>query len=217
MAEELIDSYSETNSNAYATLKGRHPSSSSLFSGQGQSFTCDNVRKITSAKFDLKKTGLPTGMAHAVLYEHSGTYGTSSLPTGEPLATSDDFDVEDLATDPALKTFTFTGEEQYEMQADTKYCICYENPATGNIDASNSVDVGTDTTDASHDGNRMAHANGAWLASATFDTPFYVYGEAAAPPPTVGLPPPMGFNFRMGIRGGLGRPPLGTGGCSIGG
>lgn len=28
---------------------------------------------------------------------------------------------------------------------------------------------------------------------------------------------PMGLNFRMGIRGGLGRPPLGTGGASIGG
>ena len=58
----------------------------------GQSFT-GNGLILNSAEFYLKKKGSPTGNAVVKIYAHSGTYGTSSVPTGSALATSDNFDV----------------------------------------------------------------------------------------------------------------------------
>jgi len=210
----LVDSYSEANRSADASIGALHPSSSGTQSARGNSFTCGTTCKITSAKFYLKKVGSPTGNAHAVLYAHTGTYGTNSKPTGSPLATSEDFDVSTLTASYQLITFTFTGAQQYEMQASTYYCIVYENPTAGTMGGGNSVFFGSDNTSPTHDGNACYFWFSAWQSSSTRDSIFYVYGETA-PPPLVEVP--MGFNFRMGMRGGLGRPPLGTGGCSIGG
>ena len=179
MAEELVDSYSEANQDAEIDLWDHHPSDSEHISAIGQSFTCGSTLKITSVKFYLTKDASPTGLGHAVLYAHSGTYGTSSVPTGAALATSDDFDVSDLAYNLALITFNFTGEEQYEMQADTKYCIVFENPASGTINISSHTSTGVDSSSPTHDGNALNYLDGGWAALSTNDIPFYVYGEAA--------------------------------------
>ena len=176
----LIDSYSESNRNADGTLGDNHPSNSAWASSTGQSFTADETIDIGSAKFYMKKTGSPTGMGHAVLYAHSGTYGTSSEPTGGALATSDDFDVEDLTGDLALHTFTFTGGEQYELQATTKYCIVFENPSSG-ITTSDAPQIGYHSGGPSHDGNYMAYKNNDYVSYSTVDTCFYVYGDEGAP------------------------------------
>lgn len=177
MAEILVDSYSEANQSGGYTLSRTHPTTASLKSAAGQSFTCGSTCKITSAKFYLKKVGLPTGNAHVVLYAHSGTYGTNSVPTGGALATSDDFDVEDLTTNFVLYTFIFTGVEQYEMSADTKYCIVFQNPGVGTISSTNYVYDGNDNTDPTHDGNLCYFADSRWLPYVGRDNCFYVYGE----------------------------------------
>ena len=184
----LIDSYSEANRSLGYSCSDHHPSDSIYNSAVGQSFTCDGAYKITSCKFYMMKLGSPTGMGHAVLYAHSGTYGTSSLPTGEPLATSDDFDVEDLTSNLILHTFAFTGAQQYLMSADTKYCIEFESPATGTIDSNNRPHAGLDHTSPTHDGSGNRFADGLWRIADGRDICFYVYGEAAAPennPPTL--------------------------------
>jgi len=184
MAEELIDSYSEENfSNDYSVIVF-HPSSTGWGSAVGQSFTCGGSYKITSAKFYLKKYGSPTGNMHAVLYAHSGTYGTSSVPTGEPLATSDDFDISLLSTSRVLETFTFTGAQQYEMSSSTKYCIIWENCESGTMDGSNHPYVGHDRSSPTHEGNLIQWLNSDWSFVNTWDCIFYVYGEAVGPPPT---------------------------------
>ena len=55
--------------------------------GQAQSFTVgSNAVYLTRVFANLKKVGVPTGNLVAKVYTHSGTYGTSSVPSG-PIAT----------------------------------------------------------------------------------------------------------------------------------
>lgn len=176
---DLIDSYSEANYDENVNLTDHHPSPDAWSAG-GQSFT-GQAKKLTSVKFYVGKSGSPTGYSRAVLYAHSGTFGTSSVPTGEALATSDDFDVSTLGV-MALVTFTFTGAQQYVMSADTYYCIIYENPAENGstIDGSNYVIFAQDGSSPTHGGNRIVYASGNYYPESSRDSPFYVYGEAVA-------------------------------------
>jgi len=129
----------------------------------------------------MRKVGSPLGNAHAVLYAHTGTYGSSSVPTGSALATSDNLDVSTIGTGLSLIVFTFSGAEQYEMQADAKYCIVFENPASGTIDGNNRVDFGFDNT-GEHGGNYFRWRSGAWdvWGGGAGDGCFYIYGDAVA-------------------------------------
>jgi len=163
MAETLIDSYSETNQSGTGTLYSDEPR-------WGQSFT-GLSKKLSTCKFYLKKTGSPTGNLTAAIYAHTGTYGTSSLPTGTVLGTSDVIDVSTLTTSLALITFTFTGANQYAMGANY-YCI--EANYSGG-DASNRVDPGYDNTSPTHGGNCYRYTGGLEVLN-TIDLCFYVYG-----------------------------------------
>jgi len=142
---------------------------------QAQSFTVGaNGMKLVRVRFRLKKVGSPTGNITAKLYAHTGTYGTSSTPTGAVLATS--------AVIPAtrLRTagydefeFVFDGAQQYTLTASTYYAIAVAY--TG--DASNYVQVdGVDTT--GHGGNRSDYNTTVWTADATDDLWFELYSAA---------------------------------------
>lgn len=174
----IIDSYSEANQDGTLSMQATHPTAGAGYSANGQSFTADFKLVVTSAKFYLKKSGAPTGNAHAVIYAHSGVYGTSSVPTGAALATSDDFDVSTLTTSFALVTFTFSGAEQIELAAGTQYCLAFENPGSGNIDAGDYTIIGVDASSPSHDGNRFYYTASAWGSQNTRDVIFYLYGDA---------------------------------------
>jgi len=170
-----LDSYSETNKDTQYNLNDNHPSNEAgKASSSAQSFNATYGYRLHSVKFYLRKTLNPTGNAVVVLYTHSGVYGTSSVPTGAALATSDPFDVSTLTGAYQLITFTFTGVNQYLMTAGTKYCIAFQNPAAG-IDAANYVEIGVDNTAPAHTGNVANYVNGAWGAMAP-DLCFYVYG-----------------------------------------
>jgi len=183
----LIDSYSEVNQDYLFYLYALHPSSGGFDSAISQSFTCGQTINIYSAKFYLKKKGSPIGNGHAVLYAMTGTYGTNGRPTGSALATSDDFDVSGLTTSLALYTFKFTGDERYEMQADTKYCIVFENPTTGTISFTDCTVVGADASSPSHSGNYGYFRSNVWGGSSGADICFYVYAESppTGPPGTI--------------------------------
>lgn len=177
----VIDSYNESN---YEPIHGTlliyalHPSSTAVSSAYGQSFTMLSIDHIiTSCKFYLKKFGSPTGMGHAVLYAHQGTYGTNSTPTGEALATSNDFDVSTLTTSPQLITFTFNSTQQYQMLASIYYCIDFENPTSGTIDSSNFIVICMCRDTNNHSGNSFSYHNSTFFFGATYyDSIFYVYG-----------------------------------------
>lgn len=163
----LIDSYSESNRTSNLNLNPSYPE-------RGQSFEGKNAY-LDSCIFQLAKiTGTISGNAYACLYEHSGTFGTSSVPTGEPLATSGAVSIAGLGTTPTLKTFTFSGANRYKMKENTYYIIAVKHPDST---ASSYTGVGSDNTSPSHPGNNSRPVSGVWTASTQYDLCFYVYGD----------------------------------------
>jgi len=162
----LIDSYSESNQDASSNIYSAQPN-------VGQSFTASLAGKLSSCKAYLRKSGSPTGNIVAKLYAHTGTYGTSSLPTGDPLATSDNVDVSTLSTSFELVTFTFSGAEQYDLVNGTYYCIQLQYSGG---DADNCAQWGQDGSSPSHSGNLNNGTN----PYPAYDFCFYVYGDVEA-------------------------------------
>lgn len=142
----------------------------SNYSGAGQSFTATASVALTNAYFLLSQIGSPTGNAVAKLYAHSGTFGTSSVPTGTALATSDNLDVSTITGSAALYTFTFS--TPYTLTAGTNYVITIEYGGDGN--AGHFVSVYGYSASV-HGGNESSFISGAWNANASKDLAFYVW------------------------------------------
>ncbi len=169
---DVIDSYSETNNSNDEFIDGV----SGDTSGIGQSFT-GNGQILDSCKWFIKKQGSPTGNATAKIYAHSGVFGTSSVPTGAAIATSDNFDVATLTGTYALATFNFSGANRITLTNATKYVVTFE--FTGG-NGSNSIVIADDSTSPAHAGNSSFFVvAGAWAATAVADMCFYVYGVTA--------------------------------------
>ncbi len=158
------DSYSETNADGTLTLYGVAKVE------VGQTFNPTVTGSLESARFVLSKFGAPTGNATAVLYAHTGTFGTTGTPTGAALATSGTLDVSTLTTSGVLTTLTFTAANRVTLTAGTKYAISIAY--TGG-DATNYLVIGTDSSSPSHAGNSY-YNDGSYTADATKDVPFYV-------------------------------------------
>lgn len=174
VSASTIDSYSESNQNAEQYIQ----SGGNL--GFGQAFTCTNAATLTSCKFYIRKSssGTNTGNMVARLYAHSGTYGTSSV-TGTLLATSDAIDLSTLGTTLALKEFTFSGANQYAMQASTYYIISVEMQTAPSAPAA--LYIGIDTSSPSHSGIACYGTYGNLNATlAATDLCFYVYGTVGS-------------------------------------
>jgi len=176
LALTTIDSYSETN-------KDGHEGIGNTIDLYSQSFAVSVAgQELDSVKFYLAKYGSPTGNIVVRLYAHTGTYGTSSVPTGSILATSDVVDITTLTTFPtfSLITFSFTGAERYALSNSTNYtAVVY---FTGG-DANNNAMVGVDGSSPTHGGNFANYPDGgSWTAVSGEDAPFYVYGDIIATP-----------------------------------
>jgi len=119
-----------------------------------------------------------TGTMKAVLYAHTGVFGTSSVGTGSQLAESSTEDLSTLTGTYASYSFEFTGGNQYTLINGTKYVIGILIDQTG---GAGSTRCTADYTSPTHDGNLSIYS-GTWTAYADGDRPFYVFGEAAATP-----------------------------------
>lgn len=140
--------------------------------GQAQSFANGAVNQyLTRIHLRVKKTGSPTGNLVAKLYAHSGTFGTSSVPTGAALATSDNLDVATLTTSYLEKEIGFS--TQFEMVASTNYVLSFEYSGG---DGSNNVQVEGDST-GTHAGNKSENT-GTWAAQAAEDLWFQCFSSA---------------------------------------
>ncbi len=140
----------------------------------GQSFTGDGgtLSKLT---LNLSKIGVPTGNAVAHVYAHSGTYGTSSIPTGAPIATSDNFNVATLTSLVTSRNIIFSGVNKIVLTNATNYVIAIEY--TGG-DGSNNIQVGYSTSVSPHTGNaNFENTSNVWTAFATSDLYFYLTCE----------------------------------------
>lgn len=169
-----IDSYSESN---YSNAIGLGNS----FYFRGQVFYASANYTLTSASFYMQKNGSPTSNVYARIYAITGTPGSTAVPTGSVLATSDAVDASTISASLALNTFTFSGANQIALSSGTWYCITLYYPV---VDAINELTVCCDDSDVSHSGNFIDDdgAQGtAWRALDSYDLCFYVYGDAALP------------------------------------
>jgi hypothetical protein len=137
--------------------------SSSTIIKRFQSFTSGGG-KLSSAAFKLYKVGTPTGSVVAKIYAHTGTYGTSSKPTGSELAVSDAVDISTITTSTSGQeyTFTFSGANKIDLTAATKYCVSIELVVGYTTDNSNNIRVMGNSDNASHSGNLGYFLSGTW-------------------------------------------------------
>src|SRR5688500_6260723 len=117
----LVDSYSEINQNTSDTTN------SSFRYWEGQSFTGDGST-LNNVQFFQHKVNSPTGNAVVYIYAHSGTFGTSSTPTGSPLAVSDNVDVSTFPSSFGLITYNFSGANKITLVNGTKYIALFYYP-----------------------------------------------------------------------------------------
>jgi len=173
ISQTLIDSYSESNKDYACQMY------SGNYVANGQSFTNTNACTLGSAKFYMTRNGTITGNIYATIYAHTGTYGTSSKPTGSVLATSDAVAISTIPTGSiwGLITFTFSGANQISLTSNTYYVLVV---AFSGGDVNNEIFVGADNSSPTHSGNRCALYGATWYTY-TLDCCFYVYTTAGAP------------------------------------
>ena len=164
----LIDAYSVDNG-AFSTSfhsTGDH--------GWAQSFNVTATGVLTKVTFYLIRTGSPTGNATASLYNFSGSFGSSAVPSGAALATSDNIDVSTIPTSLTLVSFYFSGANQLLLTSGEQYMISIEY-GIGVGDASNKIGARLDNSSPTHPGSSSQKTvNNTWSTS-SHDMIFYIY------------------------------------------
>ena len=140
----------------------------------GQSFEVSQTKTLYSAKHYIKKWGSPTGNVYAKIYAHAGTYGTSSVPTGTALATSNPIDISSLSSDYQWVEFLFTGENQIELSASTYYVVTVEFSGGS---SGNALIKELDASSPTHGGNVSYEDSSGVTTTPFWDLSFEIYGE----------------------------------------
>ena len=117
----------------------------------GQSWLSDSSPgEVTGACVRLRKIGAPTGTMRVSIYAHSGTYGSSGVPTGSALVSSASYDVSELTTSYANYFFPLSG---WTPDPSTAYFVVLEGVSWSG-DGSNFVRITKETgAEADHAGN----------------------------------------------------------------
>lgn len=160
----VIDSYSETNQDVVFNIVG-------TADGVGQSFT-GNGNTLSSAKLYLKQASADTVTMNAKIFAHTGTYGSTSAPTGAALATSDNVNCSVLTSSLALVSFTFSGANQIVLAAGTNYVLRLDAATAPTFN----IDVGADSTSPTHSGNSVQGTT----SFSGYDACFYVESAPTA-------------------------------------
>jgi hypothetical protein len=178
----LIDSYDESNQTTNYTVTYGQSAHGQCFHVQGGNFSLD------SCKFYLKRSSTSFDEnSYAKLFALTGTFGSTALPTGSALATSDP--VSGIPTTFTLITFDFTGDDRYEMQSGVDYFIVFQDVDVGSAP---SYTIGRDGDTPTHDGNIAVYDEDTeeWRTG-TGDLIFYVYGEE------IGMSLPVGEKYPL--------------------
>ncbi len=166
-SNQTADLYLESNKDGVTSMQ------SGGTVGTGQSFTGDGYA-LYSARFYLARTTSPTGFAIAKIYAHSGSFGSTSIPTGAALATSIPVDISALPTSFAagnanIVEFMFQGANAITLTAATNYFVSIEYSGSGGT-----VDVGKDGSSPTHSGNSATWNGVTWTAVNTSDVCFFI-------------------------------------------
>jgi hypothetical protein len=169
---QLIDS-SITQSTSGSLSNGGFPSA------VGQAIT-GNGLSVNYVTFRVNTTnaGPLTGSMTAYIYASTGTFGTSAIPTGTPLATSQSISASILISNFADMRFYFN--TSFTLVNGTKYFVVLSYPYDGSNGNGSSVGY-VFGTPASHAGNLATYNGGTWSASSTSDLYFLLYGSITMP------------------------------------
>lgn len=149
---------------------------SALLTETAQSFNSLQNQNLVKAGFYLSISNAPTGNISCKLYAHSGTYGTSSVPTGAALATSTN--TIDITTLTAVRTYQEFSFTPIALSATTYYCIAV---AYSGSSGSNTLNVFTKFNPAvGHSGNFSQLQSGAWSTD-TRDLAFNLFNDNSVP------------------------------------
>lgn len=170
--QTLIDSYPESNYDANTT--GYAATRQCV----GQSFTVTTACALESIAVYIGRTNnSPTGNLVIYVYAHSGTFGTSSVPTGAALATSDTKDIGTIAISHHKDTFAFSGANKIAL---TPGNYCYAISYAGG-DATHFLNIAYDNSTPTHGGNYYTSNNcSSWTSNANRDFIFWVYATLPA-------------------------------------
>jgi len=174
-SEAFYNTCTPTTLQSYAT--SNQSGTTSLYGGSiigvAQSFPGNNG-KLSGASFWIKKTGSPTGNITVKCYAHSGTFGTSSIPTGTQLVASKTLAVTSslISTSYALIDFYFGAEAFITVSTGTNYTITLEFSG-GSV--GNTLDVGTDTSAPTAAGNYASLTGSTWTAASGTDLIHFIY------------------------------------------
>lgn len=126
----------------------------------GQSFT-SRGGSLRTARFMITKSGSPTGNVYVKIYAHTGTFGSTSLPTGSAIATSLPINVTTLSTTATWVTFNFSSGS---LVNGTKYVLSLEYTGTGGTLL---VEYENQDPWDYHPGNGSEKYNGTWRIPTT--------------------------------------------------
>jgi hypothetical protein len=163
-----------------------------------QSFTAASSNNLVSVVFPLFRTSTASGTLTCKLYAHSGTYGSTGVPTGAALATSNTFSEANVAsttnTTPDLIEFTFP--TPYALVSGTHYFIAIE---TTNTSTSAFVALRVTSNTSAHGGNAAAKASNTlvWTAQSQ-DLIFYLYSDG----PLLTMPTSQNLDSKATTNGG---------------
>lgn len=147
--------------------------------GAAQSWQSESVpKRIPGVCVRLQKDGSPTGAMKVSIYAHSGTYGTSSVPTGSALVSSVDYDVSSISASATDYYFPFS--TTFVPAASTSYTVVVEDVDIVG-DVSNRVRIIIEGgAEATHGGNSAINTGSGWTAQATTDMVFKIYSVLAS-------------------------------------
>jgi len=167
VCDEVIDSYSENNVDAYYSFDAAGE-------GGAQALTNSGAHTLCAAKFYLRYLTDNDFTFRAELYACSGTPGVNGIPTGGALAVSDTHNGSELTTTAQLITFDFSGDE-YDLLDGGNYCIAVMVLTL----TSGKLQVGMDNSSPTHSGNAVKNI-GTWVSESSRDVCFYIYEAPAA-------------------------------------
>ena len=128
---------------------------------------------LDSCKFKLYKEADDGGNVYVEVYEHTGTFGSTSKPTGTALATSDTINISDLSSSASWVKFSFTGANRITLEGGY-YCLAI-HCSTGGTDY---ITCQIDSASTTDPGNFSATSNGStWTTTSSWDILFEIFYE----------------------------------------
>lgn len=129
------------------SISAAYPSPNSAYSQTYLTPPDGTNRRLTSVEFTLQKGSTWTGTLQAEVYAHSGTYGESSVPTGDALAVSTILTEQDLTVTSTATVFPFIGSNQIMLPPATTYVFVLKILTSNGVSPAVTVSYTSSSTD----------------------------------------------------------------------